>query len=442
MRLVSTLLCGATLLIGASAQAQDRIVDSVDAPVPKPAPGPIEQEPEVVRLLAQMDAAALGCNRVAWAEAREALFMEVAARLETENDRQQRVHLNMFRNGLRRREFPACTGDEEPAQKWEGRYAFELVAGAFRTQPVGTGVVREGPVGTPERYGTTTGEKIAAWRLSAHYDTGKVRFGGGYLNAIDKADYSTPAGQGSGMTFGKLSEANTSGYFAEFGLTGDTEAEFDILWAELMVTLWGTDEDEDDYDEEDPREGARFDEDGNLIIRGVVKYEFEWGDYRSTLRSSGTVGGTAYSFGQDRAQQVRQQSFTLGIDLETGLPVAHGIFLRLNARGGTQYLNFALDSAEHNTASYGPASTRDWRFDIRDKGDGFGFEGKLQANLFFKLGPSTTLAATIGADYWSQKASVRNPVDGDEVYYDGRSSELQALNRSYLFGGISAGFRF
>lgn len=436
MRHFTTLLCGATLLIGAQAQAQDRIIDSVDAPVPKPAPGPIEQEPDVVRLLANMDAAVLGCNRVAWAEAREALFMEVAARLETENDRQQRVRLNMFRNGLRRREFPACTGDDEPAQKWEGRYAFELVNGAFRVQPVGTGVVREGPVGTPERYATTTDEKIDAWRFSAHADFGKVRIGGGYLTAIDKADYSTPAGQGSGMTFGKISDANTSGYFAEFGLSGETEAEFDIFWAEMMYILLGEDDDED-WDDDVESDGN-----GNLIIRGGVKYEFEWGDYRSTLRSGGTVGGTAYSFGQDRDQQVRQQSFTLGIDLATGIPVARDLTLRLNARGGLQYLGYALDSNENNFASYGPMSTRDWRFDLRDKGDGFGFEGKVQAQLLFKLGPGGWLGATVGADYWSNKASVRNPVDGDEVFYDHRSSELKALSRTYLYGGISSGFRF
>lgn len=405
-----------------------------------PAAGPasIDRDPEFVRLSAAMEVAATKCDRAAWEAARAALIAEIERRLETEADLNHRVRLNTFKNELRRRSFPRCSYDRK---RHERAIMLQFLYGPFFVASVGTGVFRDGPVGTEERYAATTDDRVDAFGITAELDLGKARFGGGFLTARSDSEYTTPAGsgRGSGMVFGELSSANTSGYLAEFGLTGDTDAEFDALWAELMYEFWGSD---DEGEEDDDWEGGGFDPGGILSISGYVKYQYEWGDYRSTLQSSGTVGSMSYSFGQERDQRVRQATVSAGLELRTRIEFSPSTALTLGARAGGAYLDYSLDSDEHNTASYGPSTTRDFRIGIKDQGDGFGFEGKVQAQLEFKLSASASLTASVGADYWSKAASIRNPVDGDEVFYENRRTELITADRSYVFGALGARFRF
>lgn len=415
----------------------ESILDAVDpAPAAKPVPVPIDQDPEFVRLSAAMEVAATRCNRQAWEAARSALIAAIEKRLETENDQQHRYRLNTFKNELRRRFYTRCKIDKE---RWERAIMLEFLYGPFYIKPVGIGVIREGAAGQAEEYyAGTTAERSEAFAVTGSLDVGKLRFGGGYLQALDKSDYASPAGTasgaGSGSVYGKLSPADSSGIFANLGLTGDTEIDFEIIWAEMMYIMWGEDEEDED--------GPAFDGDGNLIIRGGVKYEFEWGDYRSSLSSSGTVSGTSYSFGQERDQQVRRQAFSAGLDIGARFDLSDSLALHLNARGNLQYIDYVFDSAEHNVASFGPPSTRDWWVHIRNEGDGFGFEGKAKAQLELKVSAGVSLTASVGADYWSKTVSPYNPVDGDEVFYDGGTTRAIFDDRTYVYGALGARFRF
>lgn len=405
-------------------------------PSPPPADQPINQHPDVARALAGMEVAITACNRAAFEALRADLITLIERMLETELNPRRRFQLNEFKNAVRRRQF-RCEGTDA-----RGRDAVILnfLYGPFYISSIGTGVIRPGPAGTEERYAATSDDRLDGYAIDAAVSLGRVTLGGGYEHAGGgRRGFTTQAGPnfGTGVVFGQLSEVNTSGYFAEFGSEGWSEVDFDTAYAEFMYDLFG--DDKDDEPEAGPRQNweGRF-----LIISGYVRYQYDWKDHRSSISSTGMSGGATFSFSQTREQSIGQSNIAVGADIRTRLAFSPVLSLSLMARGGPYHYDARLRSDEHNMANFGPAATRDFRIAIQDDADGIGFAGTLEARLEYKVGNAFSLSALGRFDYRSHDASSRVPVDGDEVFFDGRRIELEFNSRRAVYLGLGARFRF
>lgn len=415
---------------------------SVTGPQPAPAPDPaLVAQAERDRLAAAMEIAATTCNQTAWEGARAALIELIERQLETETDFQQRLRLNNAKNALRRQTFPRCQFDPK---RNERAVILNFLYGPFFIGSIGSGVVRPGAPGTPERYAHESDDRLTGFTIDGGLEFGEGwTAAAGYQHGQGYADFTTAPGPNffTGIVFGDLSPAGTSGYIADFGSNGYSEVLFDALWGELMYDFFGVgydDEDEPDWDddEDEPRVG-----DFRLRVSGFVRYEYDWKSHTSSIESQGSGIFAPFSFSQMRDQEINQSNFAAGLEFRTEVPIAAALSAGLRARAGGYYYKADLDSLERNQASFGPAQTRDFDIAISDDDDGFGFLGSLEGRLDYEI-DNVILSAIARFDYRSEDASVRNPKSGDEVFFDGIRIELSSEDRQAVFFGLGLSASF
>lgn len=408
-------------------------VSPPDTSSPQPPDPAATRDAEFNRLQAAMEIAITACNREAFEAARGALVAAIERALETEIDARRRFQLNTLKNAVRRRVF-RC--ENTPARRYQA-VIFNFLYGPFLISSIGTGVQRAGPVGTTETYGGESRERLNGYAIDAAVQLGRVRISVGYEHGEGGRTFTTSAGPtgGTGAVFGRLSEIGTSGYFVPAESEGESDVDFDTAFAEFMYDIFG---DDDDWEDHPPQVWE-----GRFVISGYVRYQQDWKDHLSSISGSGvSSAGTPFSYSQDREQSIEQSNIGIGLDVRTRIALSPTVSLDLAGRAGGYYYDASLDSTERNQASFGPPQTRDFTIAALDGRDGFGFAGGAEARLQLKVSNEVSLHLLGRFDYRSHDASVRNPVDGDEVFLEGRQIELEFADRHRFYAGLGARFRF
>jgi hypothetical protein len=159
--------------------------------------------------------------------------------------------------------------------------------------------------------------------------------------------------------------------------------------------------------------------------------------YTASASGAGVSGGFAFAFSQDRMQELAESSFEAGLRGSVSIPIVPALAARGDASGGLYYRQTDLRSVERNMSNFGPLDDRDFTIDMRQSDNGFGFHGSLGVGLSLDLGGDVTLGLGGAVEYRSDIGAIFNPSSGDQVFFDGRSTELttsHVWSRSVRFG--------
>lgn len=296
-------------------------------------------------------------------------------------------------------------------------YGFGAYGGIFSGPTVESGFTRDGlPGQAPEEAAGETEKQIGIWGLEGLLNIpseGKtLRIEGGVYWGMGDTEVDVPAetGRTSGTVFGALSPGQSSGNASPFAISGVTETEI------FQLNFGGR------YPIFEPGPNSRF--------YLALDYSYLVRDYRSNLMGAGTSNNFDFEFSQMRDQQLDENFFGIGIGGETHMPInvpgdgGAGVSVRLAALVEAYVTGAEMDSFERNIANFGPLEDRNFTIQITDQVTYFGVLGGASAGLMFGLSPNLVLTADRVTEYRTKVGAIRNPGSGDEVFFDGRTTEF------------------
>jgi hypothetical protein len=303
----------------------------------------------------------------------------------------------------------AQPGDDDGFLPGGGFIAPRFGYGGADVPSTGIGFRRDGAAGeAPETFAVTTDGNIPMY-------SGGVAIGlsGFFLDlfygegdAQDEFQIPNESGVDSGVVYGDLSPSGSSGIATPFGLTG---------WASIDVAEYGI-RGKIPLGFGHPKDVFR-----PFAYGGYTRYER---DYIGFADYTGTSGEFTFEFSQDRRQELNESYFDLGLGGKIMAPLGPAVLIHLGARAGGYYRDTGLSSVERNTCNFCPAEDEDFTIQIDESDSGFGFAGGANAALELRLSRSVSLMARGSADYRSKVGAVWNPNSGDQVFFDGLSTEL------------------
>lgn len=294
----------------------------------------------------------------------------------------------------------------------------------------GIGVQRDGPLGTaPEEFAGTTDGRINSYGGGIALTLGSLTFAFDYAEGDGDTVFDIPANTGidSGIVYGQLSPEGSSGIITPFGLQGQTRVEY-TEWS-LKASM--------------PFHQGTLGEKSRFVLSGFTRYTHSERDYRQSATYSGTGGnGFVFRFDQTRDQSVNDDIFELGIKGQLVCDWGGGVHPWISALAGGYYYDSSLNSMEVNSNNFSAPGDRNFRVDISDSRDGLGFHGSVGAGLSFDVAPNISLGLGGSYDYRSKAGSIFNPNSGDQVFFDGLTTELRTSDIwSWRIGaGVRLGF--
>ncbi|MGB5484009.1 hypothetical protein [Parasphingorhabdus sp.] len=294
----------------------------------------------------------------------------------------------------------------------------------------GIGVQRNGPLGTaPEEFAGTTDGRINSFGGGFAVSIGNLTLGFDYVEGDGDTVFDVPgnAGIDSGIVYGQLSPEGSSGIITPFGMQGQTRVDY-TEWS-LKASM--------------PFHQSTLGEKSRFVLSGFTRYTHSERDYRQSATYSGTGGsGFVFQFDQTRDQSVNEDIFELGIKGKLVCDWGGGVHPWVGALAGGYYYDSSLNSMEINSNNFSAPGDRNFQVDIRDSRDGFGFHGSVGAGLSFDLAPNISLGVGGAYDYRSDSGAIFNPNSGDQVFFDGLTTELRTSDIwSWRIGaGVRIGF--
>lgn len=292
----------------------------------------------------------------------------------------------------------------------------ELFAGPRQVEiPVtGSGVTRAGaPGASPEVDAGLSDNRFNTLEFGGAFYIRNFRLRGSYLTGDGESAFSIlPISGGfNGAVFGARSPAGNSGIGAGSatlnGTTGVDLSRF-RLGGDLSVAQ--------------PSPATR--------IYFSFDYFREVRTYSSSLTGTVGSGSSVIQFTQQRDQRIRDNAFGVGVGAETRLPLntpvdgGAEVSLRLTVAAQAYLLDSDLRSIERNVSNFGPASDRDFTIDIDEGGTGLGVAGEAGAELSYSPSPGVAFFVGGSAAYRSRVGALFNPNSGDQVFFEGRTTEL------------------
>jgi hypothetical protein len=299
----------------------------------------------------------------------------------------------------------------------------------------GIGFQRNGPSGgAPEEFAGTTPDRhsmigvnlsagLENLRVSLHYSEG---------DASNSFDVMPTSGGAAGRVNGAPAPSGSSGIAAPFPTSGSTDVDFNRAGAIFDLGIYSGGAWTSNWIGEsklgDSAAATRL-----SLYAGYLRLER---DYDALLASSGTSGGFLFQFGQDRRQELTDDFFLFGMNGRLVAPFGPGMVGHLTASAGGYYRDSSLASIERNIANFGPVSDQDFTIVIDDSDDGLGFRGEIGAGLEFAVSRDTSVFVGGSAEYLSSIGAIFNPSSGDQVFFDGLTTELRTGDAwSWQVGG-------
>lgn len=319
-----------------------------------------------------------------------------------------------FRIGL-----PPSTPSDTGFLPGGGYFAPRLTFGQANIPTSGIGFRRAGSPGeSPETFAGMTEGRIPSWTAGA-----EISLSGFFLDLFygegdssGSFDIAGESGVDSGAVYGDLSPSGRSGIATPFGLTGMTSIDLNRFGLRGEVPLG--------FLQTHPKDSFR-----PTVYAGYTHYDLDYRGFAGFTDSS-------YDFSQERAQEIGESYFDVGLGGRILAPLGESVFFHLGAYAGGYYRDSELNSIERNTCNFCPAEDQDFTISIDESESGFGFAGGASASLELRLSRSVSLMARGSADYRSQVGAVWNPNSGDQVFYDALSTDFMTEDTwSWQLGG-------
>lgn len=314
--------------------------------------------------------------------------------------------------------------------------------GELHVPGVGIGFVRDGLVGqAQEVYAGVTERRIAqtlyhatlifrdTLRIGATYEEGEAR------NAFDIA---AEPDRFTGFAYGRMSPGVSTGIGTPFGVSGETQASTSLFSVDVEVhianlvrrTRWAEEarREREDIERRLDEASARFGLYGSV---NVLDQQF-----RLAARGMGVSGGFNFQYAQDRTQDLEERQLELGASLWAEVPVSGVVSIVTGVKGGAYYRMADAKLLEINSSNFGPQPDRNFEIRIDEEDDGFGFRGRAEAGLDFRLGRNLAVGLRGRVDYRSKIGRIYNPVSGDEVLAGGLSRLETDDFLSWSVGGV------
>lgn len=436
------------------------LVGSVGSPAPESAPrapAPLRTDrSSLIGARGALRAAAGRCDPLAYGAAKQRLLGLLGQLIAEEADPGRREALERERDAVRDSDVPICgeDGDDLGVNLGAGAgnmlgnlFSIGAFAGQFGGPQTGIGFQREGAPGiAPEVDAVLTEEWIDFLNLGGFFyipgtDTA-LRIGGHYSegSAANRFDIRGNAGAVTGVVYGDNAPSGSSGIATPFGLTGGTRAEYQSYGTVFDLGLYGGGAHNAGWF--GTGAGSEGSDGGGPGVSLWAAYDHMERDYELTAFSSGSSGGFVFEFSQDRQQELGENYFGTGLAGNLAVPLGGGLTGHLGGRAGGYYRDSNLRSVERNISNFGPASDRDFTIEIRDSDDGWGVRGEAGAALEFRLSPRLSLTLGGAVDYWSDVGAIFNPNSGDQVFFEGLTTELRTQDAWSWRAGAGLTLRF
>lgn len=310
--------------------------------------------------------------------------------------------------------------------------------GEFDIPDTGIGFMRDGPPGeAPEEDAGTTPGRVNFVEVEGFFGfiAGRmpVRVGVSYAEGDAANTFEVPgnAGIDSGRVNGALSPDGSSGVATPFGLAGETSVDFFRGGLTLEGLFASNVDGAIDLPSVDAIDPSIF-----YALGAYVGYDRSERDYEAFASYSGGGPPFVFEFSQDREQTVADDIFGAGLRAAAAIPIGGGVVGRLTGSAGGYYIDSSLESTERNLCNFCPPEDQDFTIAIEDSNSGFGFQGEAGAGLEFALSPRVSLIFDVSAEYWSRIGAIFNPSSGDQVFFDGLTTELRTQDMwSWRVGG-------
>lgn len=320
----------------------------------------------------------------------------------------------------------------------DGFGGFDIGIGRIDIPDTGIGFMRGGPPGeAPEEHAGTTPDEVDFVSVEGVFqfivEGMPVRITLGYAEGDGSNRFEVPgdAGIDSGRVNGAPAPSGSSGIATPFGLSGGAAVDYTRYRSMFDLGVYsGGSWSASWQDQQEPALAPGY---GASIWFGYERLER---DYTAFAEYSGGGPPLFFEFSQDREQAVTDDIFSAGLRGAVAIPVGRGLVGHLAGSAGGYYLDSDLDSIERNLCNFCPPEDQDFTVAIGDSNNGFGFSGEAGAGMEFVLSPRISLLFDVSAEYWSRIGAIFNPNSGDQVFFEGLTTELRTDDmRAWRVGG-------
>lgn len=428
---------------GPAPQPEDSILDEITPPRdllgrtadqelapqagPPAAPRPTVDRSALIGLRAALERADNACDSPAFERARQRLLVALDALIAAETDEARISGLVRERDEARVRAMRPCpppaviplpgpVGAVPPGPA----FGINFGIGQADIPLTGIGVQRAGPPGaTPEEFGGRSLGKIDFIEVGGFLDfnaagTG-VRVGISYGEGDGGSSFTVPSGGGidSGIVYGAPAPSGSSGVIAPFGLSGEISSEYSELSLLISARMFSA---------ISPPRRVHSIFSSSIFVNYTNRELLTFGD----AVGSGRLSNFDFEFGQDREQRVRDNMIEAGANFQALRAVANRISLRAEGSAGVYHHRSRLRSVERNTSNFGPSSDRDFTIEINERDSGIGFHGFIAPGVELQVSRNVALNFGGAVDYRSRVGAIFNPNSGDQVFFEGLTTALDA----------------
>ncbi|MEP1420594.1 MAG: hypothetical protein ABJK59_02350 [Erythrobacter sp.] len=317
-----------------------------------------------------------------------------------------------------------------------------LGIGQENVPSTGIGFRREGALGTaPEDFATETPDNADHYLIYAELFFKKGSLNGFYSEGDASASSSIAPNSGvdSGLVYGDLSPSGSSGIATAFGLDSEIGVDNRTYGFAGSYEIYALEAARRRLDElEADRERNRLRVQRAAITAG---YQHVDRDYWGYAGYSGVQTGSTFEFSQTRDQEISEDQFHLGGEVDLVFPLSDRFAIRSQTGGGVYYRDTSLDSVEMNQNNFTGPPDEMFTVTIERDDQGIGFQGNVDLFIDFNLapgsGPGPILSIGGGIEYQSSTGAIFNPSSGDQVFFDGLTTDLETDDTFRWFAGAS-----
>lgn len=294
-----------------------------------------------------------------------------------------------------------------------GRFSANIgIRGGQTAMPrTGIGFRREGAPGTaPEEFAALTPDTFFTIGGGIGADLGDFGLRASYLAGDGSTSFDIAPGGGidSGIVYGGPAPSGSSGLATPFGLSGAMDIEFSQFSAGASLPLF--------------RERT-----GNTAYYGgfALNYHYLDRDYLGTAAGSGTSQSFTFEFSQLREQSLEEHIVELGYSGKFIFNANGDVRPFIATRAFVYYIDTDLDSIERNLSNFGPPDDQDFTLRYNRSDNDIGFHGGISAGVFVPLNDNVSIVIGGEVDYLSTIGAIFNPNSGDQVFFDGLTTDLR-----------------
>lgn len=287
---------------------------------------------------------------------------------------------------------------------------FGFRGGETNVPTTGIGFRREGPPGTaPEEFADVAPDSLFAYGGGILFDFGNFALGASYFEGDGSSTFDIGPGGGidAGVVFGGPAPSGSSGLATPFGLSGTMDVEFSQWSAGGSLPVL-----------------RQQSGDTALLVDFTARYDYLDRDYMGTAAGSGASGGFQFAFSQLREQSLEEHVFELGLSGKAIFNARGGLRPFIRGSAGAYYIDTDFKSFERNISNFGPPGDQDFTLTFDGSDDGIGFHGTISGGVIVPLSGNVSVVVGGKVEYRSDLGAIFNPNSGDQVFFDGLTTDL------------------